>query len=158
MQRCIFYDALPVQKSKQTDAEFEIALSKKLNFLNGLRSIPNMQVRDGVTRLRTKQSGNRMSEVFQQKGVDTWIAVEAMQYALNGIADEVHIYTSDSDLYPVFEALQNTKCRGILWYGQGITSKDLIYSADRSQEITITSLLSWSKWSHKFDFKRFGSV
>lgn len=139
--RCIYYDALPVKKDRQSQPEFEAAECEKLKFLNILRAQRNMQVRDGLTRLRTKGNGQHMSQVFEQKGVDTWIAVDAIRYALTGLCDEIEIYTSDSDLYPVFEALQGTRCRGKLWYQRGRTAQELIFSADWAEEITFSKAL-----------------
>lgn len=148
--RTIFYDALPVKKDSQSEAEFLAAEAEKLGFLDGLRSLPNMQVRDGLTRLRTKSNKSHISQVYEQKGVDTWIAVDAMRYSLNGVADEVHIYTSDADLYPVFEALQDTRCRGVLFYQFGRTSKELIHSADRAEPLRMINLISMTKDAHLF--------
>lgn len=140
--RTIFYDSLPARKPNQSDEDFRISEQSKEAFLNRLRKLPNMQVRDGLTRLRTKSKRNHMSQVLEQKGVDTWIAVDALRYALTGLADEVHIYTSDADLYPVFEALQDTRCRGVLFYEEGRTASELVYSADRSQPLKLTDILS----------------
>jgi uncharacterized LabA/DUF88 family protein len=139
--RTIFYDALPVRKSGQTQEDFESDEHAKMEFLNSLRLMPNMQVRDGITRLRSKSNRARMSEVLEQKGVDTWIAVDALRYALNGVAEEIHIYTSDSDLYPVFEALQDTRCRGVLFYQDGHTTLELVHCADRSEPLRLTGII-----------------
>lgn len=141
--RLIYYDALPVRKSNQSEEEFKIIESKKLAYLDRIRSYPNCQVRDGLTRLRTKSRGQKMSEVLEQKGVDTWIAVDAMKFSLTGLADEIEIFTSDSDLYPVFEAIQGTRTRGTLWYEPRIAINELKYSADRSNAITLRNLADW---------------
>jgi uncharacterized LabA/DUF88 family protein len=145
--RTIYYDALPVQKDNQSDGEFRAIEERKLTFLNGLRALPNMQVRDGLTRLRTKSQGQKMSQIFEQKGVDTWIAVDALRYALSGLADEIHVYTSDADLYPAFDALQNTRSRGVLYFQPGRTANELIFSADRAVAITFSGAIDWVKAS-----------
>lgn len=147
--RTIYYDALPIKKTEQTDEDFQSLLSKKAAQLDHLRSLANMHVRDGITRLKTKGRSDHMREVLEQKGVDTWIAVDAMKYALSGVADEIHIYTSDSDLYPVFEALQETRCRGKLFYQEGIAAKELVYSADEAIKISLSSMLSVSNHEAK---------
>jgi NYN domain len=155
--RTIFYDALPSRKPNQTEEDFQAAEQKKLDFLNGLRRLPNMQVRDGLTRLKTKSTKEHMRHVLEQKGVDTWIAVDALRYALTGLADEVHIYTSDSDLYPVFEALQDTRCRGVLFYQEGRTSQELIFSADRSEPITYTNIVNFTAFSSILSVENVGA-
>lgn len=146
--RTIYYDALPVKKDGQSQTQFEQIEAEKEAAFDRLRSLPNMHVRDGLTRLKTKNRGSHMSQVFEQKGVDTWIAVDAMQFALTGLADEIHIFTSDSDLYPVFEALQQTRCKGILNYHEGKTVSQLIYSADVALPITISKVIHWSGQSN----------
>jgi len=137
--RAIYYDALPVQKENQADQEYQKIFSDKHEFLNRLRSLQNFHVRDGYTRNRPKAK-NRL----EQKGVDTWIAVEALQYALRGLIDYAEIITSDLDLYPLFEALTQTKTRGILRYDKERTTKELIYSADQAtplRQLEIFNLL-----------------
>lgn len=155
--RTIFYDALPSKKPNQTEEDFQAAEQKKLDFLNGLRRHPNMQVRDGLTRLKTKSTKEHIRHVLEQKGVDTWIAVDALRYALTGLADEIHIYTSDADLYPVFEALQDTRCRGVLFYQEGRTSQELIFSADRSEPITYTNIVNCTAFSNILTVENVGS-
>jgi uncharacterized LabA/DUF88 family protein len=158
VHRCIYYDALPVKKTEHNDEEFSSIEAEKEKFFDFMRSIPNVHVTDGLTKVRTKRKGQKISEVYEQKGVDTWIAVDAVKLAVAGLADEVHIYTSDSDLYPVFEALRETRCRGILWYEEGRTSRELIYSADVAQPITISSVLRWCNGSVPFSAGSLSSV
>ena len=142
--RTIYYDALPIKKDKQSDEEFRDIELRKIEFLNYLRSFDNVHVRDGVTRLKTKQRAREISQVLEQKGVDTWIAVDAMQYALRGLAEQIEIFTSDSDLYPLFEAFQSTNCRGTLWYEEGRAPDELIYSADRAIPLTFMLVMDWA--------------
>jgi uncharacterized LabA/DUF88 family protein len=141
--RTIYYDALPVRKDNQSAEDFANAEAQKLDFLNRIRAFRAYQVRDGMTRLKTKTSGNRMSQVLEQKGVDTWIAVDAVRLAFTGIADEVEILTADSDLYPAFEAIQMTKARGTLIFEVGRAAPELIYSADFSNSISLNEVISW---------------
>lgn len=155
--RTIFYDALPSKKSGQTEDEFLANERDKEEFLNSLRRLPNMQVRDGLTRLRTKGNKEHMKKVLEQKGVDTWIAVDALRYALTGVADEIHIYTSDADLYPVFEALQDTRCRGVLFYEEGRTANELVFSADRSEPIRITGIVNATRHQDNYSVQNHGA-
>lgn len=141
--RTIFYDALPVQKTSQSDSEFNDQLNKKVAFLNTIRNFPNMQVRDGITRLRTKGRERSLSEVLEQKGVDTWIAVDAVKYALTDLAITIEIITSDSDIYPVFEVLRETRSKGILVYSVGSTRDELVFSADEARALRASLALGW---------------
>lgn len=99
-QRIIYYDALPSQKSGQSRSDHERMYERKRQFLNELRRTPNFHVRDGITRIRGGASSR-----LEQKGVDTWLAIDALQYAFRGIIDTAEVITGDLDLYPLFEAL-----------------------------------------------------
>ena len=138
--RTVYYDALPVKKAKQTKADFEEIETKKLDFLNNIRAYPNMQVKDGITRLKTEGRKKDASEVLEQKGVDTWIAVDAVKYALTGVAEEIEIITADSDIYPVFEVIRETRAKGVLRYAVGRTKSELIFSADIARAMGISEV------------------
>lgn len=141
--RTVYYDALPIKKAKQTEVEFDEIEAKKLGFLNTMRAHPNMQVKDGITRLKTEGRRRDASEVLEQKGVDTWIAVDAVKYALTGIADEIEILTSDSDIYPAFEVIRETRSRGVLKYEFGRTREELVFSADVAHRIRLAEVADW---------------
>lgn len=145
--RSIYYDALPVKKPNQSQEGFEKIFNAKREFLNKLRSLPNFHVRDGYTRNRPK-ANNRI----EQKGVDTWIAVDALQYALRGIIDFAEIITSDLDLYPLFEALTQTNTRGILKYDPRRTAQELIYAADQAVPFKQSELFSWLPYTFRQEF------
>lgn len=136
-ERTIFYDALPVRKSNQTQEAFSEKFEAKRRYFGDLRKIPNFHVRDGYTRNRPNADSH-----IEQKGVDTWIAVDVLLYALRGNIDVAQIYTSDLDLYPMFEALLQTNTRGILRYDAARTSEELIQAADQSIPISQTQLFS----------------
>lgn len=143
VHRGIFYDALPVKKPTESDADHAGRLKAKATFLDAIRSHPNFSVRDGLTRLKAGSGSAEVRSSLEQKGVDTWIAVDAIRYALMGLADEIHIYTSDSDIYPVFEALKETRCRGTLYYDARKAKEELIYAADSAYPIDYHMLSSW---------------
>lgn len=96
-------------------------------------------VRDGFTRVRPQKG-----QILEQKGVDTWIAIDALQYAFRGVIDVAEIVTGDLDLYPLFEALLQTNTRGVLHYEPGHASEELIMAADEAVPINILSILAWS--------------
>ena len=128
-ERIIYFDALPVKKSGQSPEEFQAEYDEKVSFLDGLRRVPRMHVRDGLTRVRARTGR-------EQKGVDTWIAIEAMQYAFRGIITEATVITGDLDLYPLFEALLQTNTRGVLWFEPGTCTDELIMAADVAEPMS----------------------
>jgi len=135
--RTIFYDALPVKKPAQSQESFAEKFEAKRRYLNDLRKIPNFHVRDGYTRNRPSADSR-----IEQKGVDTWIAVDVLLYALRGNIDVADVYTTDLDLYPMFEALLQTNTHGVLRYDPDRTSEELIQAADQSAPIRQTDLFN----------------
>lgn len=128
--RTIYYDALPVQKTGESEIEFQKKLEQKLDFLNSIRMHRDMQVKDGITRLKTPDRVKAASQRLEQKGVDTWIAVDAVKLALTAAANDIEIFTSDSDIYPAFDVIRETSAKSILRYQIGRAASELIYSAD----------------------------
>ncbi len=139
-ERIIYYDSLPVKKKNQNNDEFKKEFDEKQDFLNQIRLQPKYHVRDGYTRMRPRATGG-----IEQKGVDTWLAIEVMQFAFKNTIDIAEIITGDLDLYPLFEALVQTNTTGVLHYQKGNTSQELIMSADVAHPITTKTLIQWSK-------------
>lgn len=139
-ERIIYYDSLPVKKKNQNDDEFKKEFDEKQDFLNQIRLQPKYHVRDGYTRMRPRATGG-----IEQKGVDTWLAIEVMQFAFKNTIDVAEIITGDLDLYPLFEALVQTNTTGVLHYYKENTSQELIMSADIAHPITTTTLIKWYK-------------
>lgn len=135
-RRVFWYDALPAKKKAQSEVEYQETVSKKLEELNFIDQQDGIFVKTGVSRFR--QRDNRI----EQKGVDVLLAVDALQCAYKNLADEVHIYSSDLDFFPVFEALQATQTRGHLHYQPDRTSEELRRVADGSHPFTVTRALS----------------
>lgn len=150
--RVIYYDALPVKKKNQTAEDYAEKFKFKRDFLNRIREQQLFHVRDGYTRNRPKENSR-----IEQKGVDTWIAVDALKYALSGVIDEAVVITSDLDLYPLFEALVETKTKGCLLFDKKRTSKELIQSADISEAITHEHITGWLETSLANKIKVFKS-
>lgn len=138
-QRIIYYDSLPAKKKNQNQSDFEVAFNNKQEFLNQIRLQPKFHVRDGYTRVRPRADSG-----IEQKGVDTWLAIEVMQFAFKGNLDVAEIITGDLDLYPLFEALVQTNTTGVLHYHKGHTSQELIMSADIAYPITTEKIINWS--------------
>lgn len=136
--RIFYYDALPIKKRSTDTVQHEEILKRKTTYLDNIREQKLFHVKDGVTRLR-----NGTTSRLEQKGVDILIAVDAIKFALMGIVDEISIITSDLDFYPVFEALAETKARGVLFYDPDRTSKELIYSADVAEPLNYERIVSF---------------
>lgn len=142
--RAFFYDALPVKKDQQSETEFAKEYDERVADLDRLRRIPNVFVKDGLGRYRSSKRSR------EQKGVDVLLAIDAVIFALRGVADELHIYTGDLDFFPVFEALQATSCRGRLFYEDGKEPADLVPYADSAEPISLEWLLGHCGmgWGH----------
>ena len=151
--RVIYYDALPVKRPNQDRTKHEQEFEKKREFLNGLRRIPGFHVRDGVTRVRSNRAGAHI----EQKGVDTWLAIDVLQYAFRGIIDTAEIITGDLDLYPLFEALVQTNTRGVLHYQEGHTSDELIMAADEAKRLSPIKILDWADSKFQKDYQQHNS-
>lgn len=147
-ERVIYYDALPSQKKNQNDSDYEKDFDEKQLFLNSLRMLPKFHVRDGVTRMRP-----RAKDGIEQKGVDTWLAIEVLQYAFRNTIDVAEVITGDLDLYPLFEALVQTNTQGVLHYEVGHTSPELIMSADHAHPITSIELLDWADHTFASEYR-----
>lgn len=134
--RAIYYDAIPVRKKGEPEEDYERRLDEKIRFFDGLRDMPNFHVRDGITRY-TRRRGQ------EQKGVDTLLAIDVLQYAFRGTIDSAEIITGDLDLYPLFEALLQTNTKGTLIYEERSTSKELVRAADLTRRINLSAVLGW---------------
>ena len=146
-ERVIYYDALPVRRPNQIETKYTEEFKKKNDFLNSLKKIPGFHVKDGVTRIRDNKNG----PAIEQKGVDTWLAIDVLQYAFRGIIDTAEIITGDLDLYPLFETLIQTNTRGVLHYQQKHASDELIMAADESRRLNYIQLLKWSNWEFQVE-------
>jgi uncharacterized LabA/DUF88 family protein len=136
-KRVFWYDAIPAKKKSQTSSDYEKEVENKISELDRIDSQSGVFVKTGVSRFRIRDKKR------EQKGVDILLAVDALQTAFRGSVDELAIYTSDLDFFPLFEALQATPCRGRLFFSESRTSTELIRSADQAEPITLGLALSW---------------
>lgn len=149
--RVIYYDALPVKKHNETEEAFEQRFNKKVAYLDAIRDCQNCHVRDGITRLR-KNAKNLARSQIEQKGVDTWLAIDALLYAFRGNIDFAEIVTGDADLYPLFEALLQTNTRSVLHYKGNTVSSELTRASDKSVMMTYGTLQGWLPQKIKAQF------
>jgi uncharacterized LabA/DUF88 family protein len=130
-ERIFYFDALPTKKNNQTDEDFQTQLSNKQQFFSRLRRVPNMHVREGITRFR-QGSGKPL---LQQKGVDIALAVEVLRHAHSGNMDVARIFANDADFYPLLDALTSTKVRSELYFSANAVSTELVEAADMAEEL-----------------------
>lgn len=136
--RVFYYDGLPEKKDNQSEAEFEAEIRAAEELFHDIGTTPNFNVRPALTR------GSRRR---RQKGVDVLLAIECFTHALRNNVDEATVMTSDLDLYPLFEALLQTRTKSQLLYQRGSTSPDLIQSADQARALTGKDYLMWIRAS-----------
>lgn len=134
--RVFFYDAYPARKESQTSAQYEAEYATKEALFNQISRERNYSVRTALTKNRAR--GKR-----EQKGVDVLLAIDVLSHAVRGNIDEATIMTSDTDFFPLFEALLQTKTKSVLRYDVSRTSIELINSADFSQPVTAADFVGW---------------
>ena len=128
IRRAFFYDAYPIQKRNQTDAQYEAEYKKTVDYFNLIGSTSNFHVRHGESRFRKKRGS-------EQKAVDIMLALDAYRHASKENMDRIILVTNDLDFCPLFEALLETRVRTELWYEKSKTSSLLIDAADHTVEI-----------------------
>jgi len=144
--RVFYYDAYPEKKETQEPEAYDAEYKAKEDQFNTISRHRNYSVRTALTKNRAR--GRR-----EQKGVDVLLAIDVLQHAVRGNIDEATIMTSDTDFFPLFEALLQTKTKSVLRYDLEKTSLDLINSADFSEAITAEDFLLWHRDSRIFPGK-----
>ena len=119
--RTYYYDCPPYQSNPPTPDESS-RLQKRQRFFGALRRLKNFDVREGYLLLKgiDKDTGN---PIFQQKGVDIWLAVDLLRLSFEGRIEKACLITGDGDFVP---AVQVAKDRGVmvhLYYGDTPNSK-----------------------------------
>jgi uncharacterized LabA/DUF88 family protein len=130
-QRIFYFDALPTKKEKETGEQFEEKLEAKKLFFSKLRRVPNLHVREGVTRFRRDSSAPDLT----QKGVDVALAVEVLSHVHRGNISRALLFTGDLDFYPLLDTLTSTSARSELLYFRAKTARELIEAADVATEL-----------------------
>lgn len=130
-ERIFYFDALPVKKDSESVIDFERKLEDKKLMFAKLRRVPNLHVREGITRFRKNSNGPGLT----QKGVDVALAVEVLSHAHRGTIHTARLFVSDLDFYPLLDALTSTRVRSELWYLPKKTAPELLEAADVSTEL-----------------------
>ena len=122
--RVFFYDALPVKKD-EADEDFEKKIEAKSNLHSELRKLPNVHVREGKTKYQKRMG-------LKQKGVDIYLATEAITNAMQGNMEIAVFMFSDLDFYPLLNALTSTRVQTFVIYDKYVTAQELLECADVS--------------------------
>jgi len=135
--RTFYYGAYPVQKKGQSDADFELLIKATNQKFRMINLTPNVHTREGIT--KNRRDGRR-----EQKGVDILLAIDVLKNALNGTLSEAHIMTTDSDFFPLLEALRDTRAKSFLHCFPDETSEDLMHLADRVVPVNPFYIMRWA--------------
>jgi len=108
-EKVYFYIAPPYQSNKPTEDE-KMRKAKYDRFVSALKKIPTITIREG--RCQKKEDGE-----YGQKGVDTLIVMDLVQYSINHKKNKsLIIVTADTDFVPVLNSLRERGINIILYY------------------------------------------
>lgn len=141
--RTYFYDCLPYQSDPPTPQEQE-NFGRKEKFFKRIENLPKFQVRLGYVRLMGRDS--QKGPIFQQKGVDVFLATDLMTMALRGKIDVACLVTGDGDFVPVVSAVKDAGVSVHLFYFKNKTAgyaHQLWQTCDERTQITPQLLDGW---------------
>lgn len=135
--RAYYYHCLPHQSDPPTEKEKERYISMQ-KFLRGLSFLPRFEVRKGY--LAYRGDNEKGKPVFQQKGVDSLIAVDMVVLANKGKITDAVLLSGDSDHIPVVKEVKRQGIITTLWHGPltGLTrpSRGLSETCDQRHDLT----------------------
>jgi uncharacterized LabA/DUF88 family protein len=133
--RTYVYDAIRPMRELKTEKEIE-SYNKQESFLNSLEDEPNFEVRLGLIQKNDH-------DVYRQKQVDVWMAVDIVRLSLKRIVDHLIIITGDSDFIPAVKVAKEEGIKVHLWHAERKdTSKDLRRLCDTKGDLTKELLIS----------------
>lgn len=125
--RTYYYDSPPFVSSQPS--EEERARQKSFDrFRYALNMIDRFEVRLGKLRRYYDAQGN---EQFEQKGVDVYLAIDALTLAVKGRIQKAIFIIGDSDFVPVLQAIKNEGVETILYYANQSVNHHLLEVADQ---------------------------
>lgn len=133
--RAYYYHCLPYQGSPPT-AEEKARLAGMQQFVNRLRRLEKFEVRLGKLAYRgVAATGIKM---FEQKRVDSQLAVDLVLLAAKRTIEKAVLFTGDSDFLPPVWAAKNEGVIVGLWHGAGDMAphRDLWDAMDERTEVT----------------------
>jgi uncharacterized LabA/DUF88 family protein len=108
--RTYVYDAIRPIKELKTEKEIKNN-EKQVGFLNSLEDEPNFEVRLGLIQKNDH-------DVYRQKQVDVWMAVDIVKLSLKRIVDHLIIITGDSDFIPAVKVAKEEGIKVHLWHAE----------------------------------------
>lgn len=142
--RVYYYDCPPYQSNPPT-AEERGRFSRKERFFTALKRLPRFEVRLGYLRYRgTDAESGKL--IFQQKGVDVYLATDLLNLSLNGKIDIAFLVAGDGDFKPAVETVKNAGVSVRLFCfnsGNSGYSPELWESCDERTVMTKRLLNSW---------------
>ena len=145
-ERLFYYDSFPAQKQNQTETEYEASIARKQRIFNKINASPRCHVR----RAFSKYSSRFRRQ--EQKGVDVLMAIDVLQHTYQSNMDWAAIITSDLDFLPLFDAILQTRVTSELIYEKGVSTTELIESADLSRPLRFYDLGQWLQDPHRVRF------
>lgn len=133
-QRIFYFDALPIKDENESEQDYNSRANPIEEWFAAVEKLPLFHVYTGLQK-------NRKKKGKEQKGVDVLLAAKVLTHAFQGNMDEIELWTSDLDFYPVLEALVNTRVRSTLRYDPRKTSDELPSYADIATPITLKDYL-----------------
>ena len=133
-RKVFYYDALPIQRKEETEAEFRLRLTNKELFFESLRAINGWHVQLGISK-------RYIGKMAQQKEVDVLLAVDMLSHTYRKNMDAVTFVAGDQDFRPLLDAVVRDGMYVTLYYDKNHTSVDLINMADARQELDYYTLM-----------------
>lgn len=132
--RAYYYHCRPYVGPSPTP-EDQQRLASMDNFFKAIQRLPRFQVRLGHLAFRGATVTGE--PIFEQKRVDTMMAVDMVTLALRGNVTHLSILTGDSDFIPAIEVAKDHGALVQLWHGQfGTFHRELWEACDERVAIT----------------------
>ena len=146
LTRAYYYDATlrfeDIDRMNLTDKDHEEAVRwlnddypKQEEYFDVIRKTDFYDVRLGSLRVSNGK--------FQQKGVDTLIAIDMITKAYEQQYDEAVLLAGDRDFVKVVEAVKQVGPRVFGGYFEDHISIDLLHSFDRRKKLTVNEIKFW---------------
>lgn len=116
LMRAYYYHCLPYQASPPTEAE-KARFASMQSFCNRLRRLDRFEVRLGKLAYRGLDAVGH--PIFEQKRVDSMLAVDLVLLAAKRSIRKAVLFTGDSDFLPAVWTAKNEGVIVGLWHGTG---------------------------------------
>jgi len=125
--RTYYYDS-PPYISPQTEQPEKLRQKKFDEFIYNLRLLDKFEVRLG--RLR-KYNNFQGQPIFEQKGVDVLLAIDALNLSLKNKISKAIFVTGDSDFVPVIQAIKDEGIEVLLYYHSSAVHRNILQVCDQ---------------------------